>query len=190
MRASNRNQCGDGWSRLVGLQAGRLSGCSWHRLNGYLTEWVSSPPGEHTFQNCTQVKRFSKLLARERLGARWAKYPFSRCRCRWGCLAPRARLMGREPRRPPFGLPPAPLSRSPPASPGGRCARSGGSGAMCCSGWRHPEPRVISLSLSLSIYIYICIYVGVGEPRPARSARPAPRPWSAASALGYMRDER
>ena len=28
----------------------------------------------------SQLKHILKLLARERLGTRWAKYPFSRCR--------------------------------------------------------------------------------------------------------------
>ena len=28
----------------------------WHRLNGYLAEWVTSPPGKYTGQNCTLMK--------------------------------------------------------------------------------------------------------------------------------------
>ena len=37
-------------------------------FNGYLASWVPSSPGKHTFQNCTQLKEFLKLLARKRLG--------------------------------------------------------------------------------------------------------------------------
>ena len=37
--------------RLPGWSA-RLRLYSRHRLNGYLAQWVPSPPGKHAFQNC------------------------------------------------------------------------------------------------------------------------------------------
>ena len=41
--------------------------------NGYLVLQGNRPSGT------AQSKHFPKLLARKRLGIRWAKYPFSRC---------------------------------------------------------------------------------------------------------------
>ena len=45
-----------------------------HWLNGYLVIQGNIPFGTAPF------KQFLELLARKRLGTRWAKYPFSRCR--------------------------------------------------------------------------------------------------------------
>ena len=45
-----------------------------HRLNGYLVLQAN------IHFRTSQSKHILKLLARKRLGTRWAKYPFSRCR--------------------------------------------------------------------------------------------------------------
>ena len=51
-------------------------------LNGYLVLQGNIP------LRTAQFKHIVKLLARERLGTRWAKYPFSRCRLRTPCTTP------------------------------------------------------------------------------------------------------
>ena len=51
-----------------------------HWLSGYLAEWVPSHPGKHTFKTSQQFNDILRLLARESLDTRWARYPFSRCR--------------------------------------------------------------------------------------------------------------
>ena len=51
----------------------------------YIYTCIHTPNGHPVFQGnvplrTSQLKHILKLLARKRLGARWAKYPFRRCR--------------------------------------------------------------------------------------------------------------
>ena len=67
-----------------------------HRLNGYLAKWVPSPPGKHAFKNFT-IQTRPKTACKKRLGTRWAKYPFSRCRV-WPLVSLGPRRSGCFPR--------------------------------------------------------------------------------------------
>ena len=58
----------------VPLCLGRDARSTRHRLDGYLVLQGNIP------LRTSQVKHVLKLLARKRLGTRWAKYPCSRCR--------------------------------------------------------------------------------------------------------------
>ena len=87
-----------------------------HRLNGYLAEWVSSPPGERTFKNLPN-EAHPKTACKNKTRSPVGKYPFSRCRLlvvggsAGGRRAPRAAEAEGS-----IGPPPHPRRKRPPPS--------------------------------------------------------------------------
>ena len=87
--ARPRNARADPW-----CERGSLCVCiGRHQLNGYLVL-----QGNIRFRTA-RFKHFRKLLARKRLGTRWVKYPFSRCRIDYSAASPEAALRPRSRQR-------------------------------------------------------------------------------------------